>query len=150
MLAAAVAVATAAFPSASHAQSTDECLCLVPDRGDGQSIGSILEAIGQVQVSQAAGFNAAAAGTGLSRGDRIIVGPNSSTRISVLPDCRRTIPANSDVILDPVDPNICVRLTDSSGGITAAQTIGRIVVGGALIAGWIDIFDDKADSVSGQ
>lgn len=143
-LAIGVAFGATSFPSVSHAQSSEECLCLVPDRGSGQPIGSILEAIGQVQVSQVAGFNAASAGTSLNRGDRIIVGPNSNAQISVLPDCRRQIPANSDVVLDPVAPNICVRLIDKE--ITAAQLVGRVVIGGALVVGWWDIINAKPTS----
>ena len=121
MVAAGVIVACSAIPSVSYAQSTEDCLCLVPDRRDGQPIGTVLEAIGQVQVSQAAGFDPASAGTSLNRGDRIIVGPQSNALISVLPDCRRVIPANTDVVLDPVEPNICVRLSDATRGATTAQ-----------------------------
>ena len=141
MLAVSVILACSAIPSVSYAQSTEDCLCLVPDRRDGQPIGTVLEAIGQVQVSQAAGFDPAAAGTSLNRGDRIIVGPQSNALISILPDCRRVIPANTDVVLDPVEPNICVRLSDASRGATAtaAQKVGRAVIGGVVITGWVDI-----------
>lgn len=147
LVAAGVFFASLATPSVSFAQSTENCLCIVPDRGGGQPIGSVLEAIGQVQVSQAAGFNPASAGTSLNRGDRIIVGPQSNALISVLPDCRRAIPANTDVILDPIEPNICVRFSDSAVGATVAQKVGRAVVGGLLAAGWIEILSDN-DPVS--
>ena len=148
MMAAGMVLAGFAIPSTSLAQSTESCLCLVPDRGDGQPIGTVLEAIGQVQVSQASGFNPAAAGTGLNRGDRIIVGPQSNALISVLPDCRRVIPANTDVVLDPIEPNICVRLSDTSSGATAVQKVGRAVVGGLLTAGWIEILTSDEEPAS--
>lgn len=138
-----VAFVWTAMQGNASAQSSGECLCLVPAALGGQTIGSIINANGQVQVSQTAGFGPGSAGTALFQGNRIIVGPASNALISVGPNCRLRIPENTDVSLNPVDGNICVGSTEatgnSAGQTTTAQTIGRIIIGGVVIGGWVDI-----------
>ncbi|MCP4317494.1 MAG: hypothetical protein GY789_16135 [Hyphomicrobiales bacterium] len=111
----------------SFAQSNGDCLCLVPAGPDGEPVGSIISADGQVQVSQAVGFTPGAAGAQLQRGNRIIVGPRSNALIAVGETCRLRIPENNDVVLDPVDGNICVWSREASGQ-TAGQQPGELMM----------------------
>ena len=128
---------TAADLSDARFDQEGECLCLVPDIAEEPAVGSVLESTGLIRISQATGFNPAAAGTAIFRNDRIIIGSESSVLIFVKPDCRRRIWGNTDVAIDSVDPKqICVRLLDRRQPLTVAQKMGRVVIGGLYISGW--------------
>lgn len=149
VLCASVAFSWSVMQVSSFAQSNGECSCLVPAGPDGEPIGSIISSDGQVQVSQAVGFTPGAAGTQLQRGDRIIVGSQSNAQIAIGETCRLRISENNDVVLDPVDGNICVWSKEASGQ-TAFQQPGDVkiiptaIIGGAILWGFVEI----AQSVS--
>ncbi len=130
------------------AQETEACSCLLPPGPAGQPLGSIESFEGQVQVSQAAGFSGATEGMSLVRGTQIIVGPQSQAVLDLGANCRRTIGENRDVVLDPLDDNICVRIIDSTTGEVAGTGTGNIGTGIAVAAGIGGIIALIADSVS--
>lgn len=95
-------------------QALDDCSCLVPAGAVGQPIGSIVAVDGRVQVSGVTGFADSKAGTMLSGGNRVIVGPRSSASLSLGDKCPLQVSANQDVALDPVNAKICVRVLDQT------------------------------------
>tara|TARA_R110000751_G_scaffold172928_3_gene279353 strand:- start:68562 stop:69314 length:753 start_codon:yes stop_codon:yes gene_type:complete len=97
-----------------QSQSLDDCSCLVPASVSGQPVGSIVAIDGRVQVSGATGFSDSKVGTMLNGGSRIIVGPRSSASLSLGDKCPLQVSANQDVVLDPVDAKICVRVLDQT------------------------------------
>ena len=141
---AAVTLAWSLTPVSSFAQSNGECLCTVPAGAASQPVGTIVNAIGQVQVSQAVGFTPGTTGTELFRGNRIIVGPQSNALITVGATCRLRIPENNDIVLEPVDGNICVWSREATGQAAGQQAsqfdkVGAFFVGGFMLTGLIDI-----------
>lgn len=123
---------------------------MVPVGPAGQPIGSITGAVGQVQVSQATGFGAGGAGTPLQLGTQIIVGPQSNASISVGASCNLQIQQNTDVVLEPLNGDICVRVTDSTGqtaGSPNNNAVG-VVLGLGAIGGIVALAVSDSDPVS--
>ncbi|MEM6460955.1 MAG: hypothetical protein AAF724_03475 [Pseudomonadota bacterium] len=124
--------------SVSYAQTTEgDCLCLVDASNQEQSIGALLEALGDIRVSQTAGFTPGTTGTPLRRGDQIIVGPQSSALVSVGPTCRLQLPENTDIVLEPLEDRICVRPTNGSGQASSFDRAGGIGTGIFMLYGVI-------------
>lgn len=137
-------------PAGALAQTAGDCACVVPAGPDGQPIGSITGAAGQVQVSQAAGFGSGGAGTPLQLGTQIIVGPQSSASISVGTSCNLQIQQNSDVVLEALNGDICVRVSDTAGqtaGTPNNNAVG-VVLGLGAIGGIVALAVSDSDSVS--
>ncbi len=160
----AVAVIGINAPTSAYAQGAGDCACVVPAALNGQPIGSITGVSGQVQVSQAAGFGAGGAGTPLQLGTQIIVGPLSSALISVGASCSLQIQQNTDVVIDALNSDICVRVKDFAGETAGASNTvtevevfgigigtGAIAVGVAgvgAVGGVVTLAVSKSDPVS--
>lgn len=143
MMASGMTVPTVAFAQA-------DCACIVPAGPDGLPTGSITGASGQVQVSQTTGFAPGGAGSPLQVGSQVIVGPQSSASISVGGSCNLQIQQNSDVVLEALDGDICVRVSDSSGQTAGGPNNNAVgvVLGLGAIGGIVALAVSDSDSVS--
>ncbi|MEX3011467.1 hypothetical protein [Hoeflea sp. TYP-13] len=110
------------MPSAA-AQSATDCSCIIQSGADARSVGVIQSVVGQVLVSQADGFSQANAGTQLTPGSRMIVGPQSRALVNIGSGCEfGLVTENLDLSLEPQDGNICVRVTKAEPTPTTEPT----------------------------
>lgn len=146
----AAAIIGMAAPTDAIAQAAGDCACVVPIDPDGQPVGLMTGASGQVQISQAAGFAAGSAGTALLPGTQIIVGPQSSASISVGASCSLQIQQNSNVVLEALNGEICVRVRDLAGETagTSNNNVAVGVLGLGAVGGVIALAVSSSDSVS--
>ena len=112
----------------------DDCTCVTSYDKNGNKIGYVINAKGNVIATNSAGPAAVAAGAQLSLPSRIMTGPDSAAAISVGRTCKLDIAANKDVEIDAVEDKLCVKIADSgqAGVVTQAGYVPIIVGLGAV------------------
>lgn len=113
----AVGVALLASGSFSAAQTLD-CTC-ISSKSAGRSypvIGEISDSSGSVMYSGKTGFIDGKAGTQITAGSQINVGPGGKAQVQIGSDCKLAVAENSEIsILQPEgkDGSICVQITEA-------------------------------------
>jgi hypothetical protein len=118
------------------AQSAGACSCLVAVPTSGGAIGQLTRIQGDVQMSQAGGYEGLKADAPVYPGARIMTGLQSSASLSVGANCALDIPANVTVKIDPAEGGMCVSIDTAEARIVPASSgpdlVPILLAGGAV------------------
>jgi hypothetical protein len=138
---------------ASQAFARSDCACLANAPVAGQMSGAITSVVGNVKISEPAGYGPAQPGTSLTPGSHVMTGADGKVSLQI-GGCNLHFGANSDISVIQTGAKICVRgstvsASDSAygiGGSVAGQsfvtpftlfagTVGTLGVAGAIGGG---------------
>ena len=124
----------ASFVAPVLAQARDAwCNCAITYQASSLPVGTLLSSVGDVMVLQSAGYVAAAAGSELSLGSRVITGAKSSAAVRVGQDCRLDVAEKSSLDISRLGDKICVRVEPSQSSTSVLTNDGTYALNGRRI-----------------
>ena len=120
-LAASMVLASVTAPAWATEDDGIGCACRLANVSAPGPVGAIEESFGEVLTSAKAGLIQAQAGTPLVKGSQVVVGPNSTARLSLGSECSVGVLNNSEAVVVQEGQDICLRIYET--GITTQGTI---------------------------
>jgi len=126
---------------ASQAFAKSDCACLANAPAAGQISGAITSVVGNVKISEPAGYGPAQPGASLTPGSHVMTGADGKVSLQV-GGCNLHFGSNSDISVVKTGTKICVRgstvsASNSAYGIGGSATGQQFVTPFTLFAGTV-------------
>jgi hypothetical protein len=126
---------------ASQAFARSDCACLARAPATGQISGAITSVVGNVKISEPAGYGPAQPGASLTPGSHVMTGADGKVSLQI-GGCSLHFGANSDISVVRTGAKICVRgstvsASDSTYGIGGPVTGHQFLTPFTLFAGTV-------------